>query len=145
MPMHTSMHSSKYWGNYACLNLCSLGSHSQVIVVPGRCPTTTPYSNYHISKLTPPNEEFLSILESPRHELRIANGLTLMTYSPRWWEAFPMPEDLTHSRITGPSRHQVPGVSLGSLLCPWCFRHPFGEMCDTHPTKRSQCPHRLYS
>jgi hypothetical protein len=70
----------------------------------------------------------LSILESSRHELRIAHGLTLMTPSLRGWEAFPTPGALTHTRITwasSPPAPQVPGVTPGSPLCPWCFGHPF--------------------
>jgi hypothetical protein len=69
----------------------------------------------------------LSILKSSCHELRIAYGLTLMTPSPRRWEAFPTPGALTHTRITwafSPSAPQVPGVTPGSPLCPWCFGHP---------------------
>jgi hypothetical protein len=70
----------------------------------------------------------LSILESLRHELHIAHGLTLMTPSPRGWEAFPTPGALTRTRITwafSPPAPQVPGVTPGSPLCPWCFGHPF--------------------
>jgi hypothetical protein len=120
-------HLGKYWGRYACLNLRSPGSHSKAIAVLGRCPGTSPNSNWHISKLTPPNEVFLSILESSRHELRIAHGITLMTPSPRGWEAFPTPGALTHTRITwafSPPAPQVMGVTPGSPLCPWCFGHP---------------------
>jgi hypothetical protein len=70
----------------------------------------------------------LSILESSRHELRIAHGLTFMTLSPRGWEAFPTPRALTRTRITwafSPLAPQVPGVTPGSPLCPWCFGLPF--------------------
>jgi hypothetical protein len=70
----------------------------------------------------------LSILESSCHELRITHGLTLMTPSPRGWEAFPTPRILTHTRITwafSPPAPQVPGVTPGSPLCPWCFGLPF--------------------
>ena len=76
---------------------------------------------------------FLSILESSRHELRIAHGLTLMTPSIRGWEAFPTPGALTHTRITwalSPPAPQVPGVTPGSPLCPWFFGYPFGEVRD---------------
>ena len=76
----------------------------------------------------------MSILESSRHELRIAHGLTLMTPSPHGWEAFPTPGALTHTRITwalSPPAPQVPGVTPGSPLCPWCFGHPFGEVHNT--------------
>jgi hypothetical protein len=69
----------------------------------------------------------LSILEFSRHELHIAHGLTLMTPSLRGWEAFPMPGALAHTRITwafSPPAPQVPGVTPGSPLCPWCFGHP---------------------
>ena len=62
----------------------------------------------------------------PRHELRIAHGLTLMPPSLRGWEAFPTPGALTHTRITwalSPTAPQVPGVTPGSPLCPWCFGH----------------------
>ena len=57
-----------------------------------------------------------------------------MTPSLRGWEAFPMPGALTHTRITwalSPPAPQVPGVTPGSPLCPWCFGHPFGEVRDT--------------
>jgi hypothetical protein len=87
-------------------------------------PLKLAYLLAHTSKL---NEVFLSILESSRHELHIAHGLTLMIPSPRGWEAFPMPGTLTHLRITwafSPSAPQVPGVTPGSLLGPWCFGHP---------------------
>jgi hypothetical protein len=53
----------------------------------------------------------LSILESSRHELRIAHGLTRMTPSPCGWEAFPTLGAPTHTRITwafSPSAPQVP-------------------------------------
>jgi hypothetical protein len=79
----------------------------------------------------------LSILESLRHELRIAHGLTLMTPSLRGWEAFPTPGALTHTSITwafSPPAPQVPGVTPGSPLCPWCFGHPYGEVRDTKST-----------
>src|SRR6202048_1018351 len=94
--------------------------------VPGRCPGTAPHSNGHNSYLTPPIEVISSILESPRHELRIAHGLSLMPPSLRGWEAFPTPAALTHTRIPGalsPTSPQVPGVTPGSPLCPWCFGH----------------------
>ena len=83
----------------------------------------------------------MSILESSRHELRIAHGLTLMTPSLRGWEAFPTPGALTHTSITwafSPPAPQVPGVTLGSPLCPWCFGHPFGEVRDRVPQSRTQ-------
>jgi hypothetical protein len=51
-----------------------------------------------------------------------------MTLSVRGWHAFPMPGALTHTRITwafSPPAPHVSGVTLGSPLCPWCFRHPF--------------------
>src|SRR6202048_3915591 len=94
--------------------------------VSGRCPGTAPHSNGHNSQLTPPIEVILSILESPRHELRIAHGLTLMSPSLHRWEAFPTPGALTHTRITcalSPTAPQVPGVTPGAPLCPWCFGH----------------------
>ena len=98
----------------------------QAIAVPGLCPGITPHSNYHISILTPPIEVFLSYLESSRHELCIAHGLTLMTPSLCEWEAFPMPGALTYTRTTwalSPTAPQVPGVTPGSPLCSWCFGH----------------------
>ena len=69
---------------------------------------------------------FLSIQESTRHKLHTAHGPTLVPPSLCGWEAFPMPQALTHTRITwvlSPTAPQVPGVTLGSLLCPWCFGH----------------------
>ena len=77
-------HLDKYRGGYAYLNLCSPRSHW----CPRRCPRTTSHSKCHISYLTPPIEVLLSILESRRHKLLIACGLTLMTLSPRSWEVF---------------------------------------------------------
>jgi hypothetical protein len=71
---------------------------------------------------------FLGILESSRHKLHIAYGLTLMTLNPRRWEVFPTPGALTHIRIIWallPSALQVPGVTPGSPLFPWCFGHYF--------------------
>jgi hypothetical protein len=68
------------------------------------------------------------ILESSRHELRLAHGLTLMNHSLRGWEAFPTPGALTHIRITwafSPLAPQVRGVTSGSPLCPWYFKHRF--------------------
>jgi hypothetical protein len=76
----------------------------------------------------------LSILESSRHELLIAHGLSLMTLSPRGWEAFPTPGARTHTRITwafSPPALQVPGVTSGSPLCPWCSDIRFGEVRNT--------------
>ena len=84
---------------------------------------------------------FLSILESARHELFIADGLTLMTPSPCGWEAFPTPGALTHTRIIwalSPPAPQVSGVTLGSPLCPWCVKHPFGLVCDTYPHSQTK-------
>jgi len=74
---------------------------------------------------------FLSILKSLHHELRIAHGLTLMTPSPRGWEAFPTPGALTHTRITwafSPSVPQVPGVTPGSPCARGVSGVPYGEV-----------------
>ena len=41
-------------------------------------------------------------------------------------EAFPMPGALAHTRITwalSPTTPQVSSITLGSLLCLWCFRY----------------------
>jgi hypothetical protein len=78
----------------------------------------------------------MSILESSRHELCIVYGLILMTPNPHGWETFLTPEALTHIRITwafSPLAAQVPGVTPGSPLCPWCFGHPYGEVRDNQP------------
>jgi hypothetical protein len=59
---------------------------------------------------------------------------TLMTPSPRGWEAFPTLGALTHTRITwafSPPAPQVMGVTPGSPLCPWCFGHPLWR-CARH-------------
>jgi hypothetical protein len=91
---------------------------------------------------------FLSILELARHELRIAHGLILMTPSLHGWEAFPTLGALTHTRITwalSPPAPQVPGVTPGSPLCPWCFGHPFGEVRDNvgrADIKNGPVPHK---
>ena len=95
-------------------------------VVPGRCPEIAPHSNCHNSQLTPRLEVILSILESSHHELRIAHGLILVHPSLRGWEAFPTPRALAHTRIIwafSPTVPQVPGVTPGGPLCPWCFGH----------------------
>jgi hypothetical protein len=120
-------HLGKYPRSFACLNLRSPGSHSHATAVLGRCPGTAPNSNWHVSQLTPPNEVFLSILKSSHHELHIAHCLTLMTPSPRGWEAFPTPGAFTHTSITwafSPSAPQVPDVTSGTPLRAWCFGHP---------------------
>jgi hypothetical protein len=86
---------------------------------------------------------FLSILESSRHELRIAHGLSVMTPSLRGWEAFPTPGALTHTRITwafSPPAPQVPGVTPGSPLCLWCFWHPLWRGARQDPGEGN---HRL--
>jgi hypothetical protein len=75
----------------------------------------------------------LSILESSRHELRIAHGLSLMIPSLRGWESFPTPGALTHSRITwafSPPAPQVPGVTPGSPCAHGVSDIPFGEVRD---------------
>jgi hypothetical protein len=140
--MHTSLAPFGQVLSKLCLfKPFSPGSHSQATAVPGRCPGTTPHSNWHISSLTPPNEVILSILESSRDELRTAHGLTLMTPSPHGWEAFPTPGALTHTRITwafSPLVPQVPGITPGSPLCPRCFGQPFRRgaqhlYCLWHP------------
>ena len=116
----------KYCGSYARSNLGSPGSHSHATAVLGRCPGIVPHSNCHNSQLTPPIEVFLSILESTRHKLRIAHGLTLLHPSLHGWEAFLTPGAFTHTRITwafSPLAPQFPSVILGSPLCPWCFGH----------------------
>src|ERR1700738_3339176 len=107
--------------------------------VSGRCPGTAPHSNGHNSQLTPPIEVILSILESPRHELRIAYGLTLVHPSLRGWEAFPTPGALVHTRTTwalSPTAPQVLGVTPGSPLCPWCFGHSSWRGARHTPMKR---------
>ena len=79
----------------------------------------------------------MSIIESSRHELRIAHGLTLMTPSPRGWEAFPTPGALTHTKITwafSPPWLQVPGVTPGFPLCPWCFGHSLWNCAQHSPS-----------
>jgi hypothetical protein len=67
--------------------------------------------------------------------------LTLMTLSPCGWEAFPRPGAPTRIRITWaflPPAPQVPGVTLGSPFCPWCFGHPLwkGVWHLLFPSKR---------
>ena len=106
-------------------NLCLSKPWQSREPLPGHCcPGTTPHSNCHI--LTPLIEVFLRILKFARHKLRIADGLTLVTSKLHGWEAFPTPGALTHTRITwglSSTGLQVPGVTPGSPLCPWCFRH----------------------
>jgi hypothetical protein len=78
----------------------------------------------------------LSILESSRHELRIAHGLTLMTPSPRGWEAFPAPGASPILVSLGPSHHRR-HKSRASLRGPPCAHGvsgiPFGEVRDRCP------------
>ena len=66
-----------------------LGDTPRPLLFQGDVPGQHSIQNCHISQLTPPIEVFLNILESSRYELRTAHGLTLMTPSPRGWEAFP--------------------------------------------------------
>ena len=83
---------------------------------------------------------FMSILESTRHKLRIADGLTLVHPGLCGWEVFPMPRALTHTRIIwalSPTVPQVPGVTLGCPLCPWCFEH--SSWRGTWQPKREWC------
>jgi hypothetical protein len=86
---------------------------------------------------------FLSILESSRHELRIAHGLTFMTLSPRGWEAFPTPGPSPTLRSLGPSHHRR-HKSRVSLRGPPCAHGvsgiPFGEVRDTHPHQTELMP-----
>jgi hypothetical protein len=68
----------------------------------------------------------LSTLELARHKLRIAHDLTLVTPNLHGWEASPLPGALTHTRITwalSSPAPQVPGVTPGSPVCPWCSGH----------------------
>ena len=68
----------------------------------------------------------MSIVESTRYKLRKAPGLTLMPPNLCGWEAFPMARALIHTKTTwalSSTAPQVPGVSSGSPLFPWCFRH----------------------
>jgi hypothetical protein len=51
-----------------------------------------------------------------------ARRLTLMTPNLSGWERFPTLGPLTHIRIS-PMMPQVPGVTLGSPLCPWFCGH----------------------
>ena len=79
-----------------------------------------------LSQDSAPIEVILSILESPRHELRIADGVTLVHPSLHGWEAFPTPGALAQTKITwalSPTAPQVLGVTPGSFLCPRCFGH----------------------
>ena len=127
MPMDTSISSfGQVLRKLFMTNVRSLGSHSQATAVPGHCHEIAPQSNCHISKLIPPIEVFLNILESSYHELRIAYGLTLMTPSLYGWNAFPTPSTLIHTRIIwalSPMAPQVPGVTPRSPLCPGYFGH----------------------
>jgi hypothetical protein len=59
-----------------------------------------------------------------------------------------MPGVLTHTRITwafSPPAPQVPGVTPGSPLCPWCFGHHFGEVRDTLPLTKHKYKTRTSS
>ena len=85
-----------------------------------------PHSNCHISYLTLPIGKFLIILECGRHKLYIAHGITLVTSTLQGWEVFSMPGTLTYNRITlalSPMAAQVPDVTPGSPLGPWCCGH----------------------
>ena len=118
-------------------------SHSQATAVPRRCPEIMPYSNCHISKLTPPIKVFLRILESSRHELCKAHGLTLMTHSLCGWEAFPTPRALTHTRITwalSPIGVTSPGCHSGVPLVPMVFRAVHMVRCTTNDLSGNQYP-----
>ena len=58
----------------------------------------------------------LSILESTRHKLRIADGFTHVTPYLHGWEAFPTPRALTHTKTLWPfdQRHHNAWVSFQS-------------------------------
>ena len=101
-------------------------AHSQATTIPGCCLRTTLHSNCQISQLTLPLEVFLSILESTRHKLFIADGLTLVTSSLCGWQAFSTFKALTDTRSTwalSPTVPQVSGVTMGSPFYPYCFGH----------------------
>ena len=68
----------------------------------------------------------LSILECACHKLRIAYGLTFVIHSLHGWESSLTPRTFAHTRIIWaltPTAQRIPGVTLGSPLCPWCFKH----------------------
>jgi hypothetical protein len=76
----------------------------------------------------------MSILESSRHELGIAHGLTLMTLSLRGWEVLPTLGALTRTRITwafftiGATSH---GCHSGIPLVPMVFWASLLKRCAT--------------
>jgi hypothetical protein len=107
--------------------------------LPGHCCSRAlsrdiaPLKLAYLLQLTPPNEVFLSILKSSRHELRIAHGLTLMPPSLRGWEAFPTPRASPTLGSLGPSHHRrhKSRVSLRGPLCAHSVLDiPFGEVRD---------------
>ena len=137
MPIHTSL--APFKPVLRKLNLFKPfqpGSQSHATILPGQCPGTTPHSNWHILTLIPPNEVFLNIWKSTRHELRMAHGLTFMTPSPHWCETFQTPGALTHTMMTwafSPSTSQVPGITPRSPLCLRYSRHSFWRGAQHSP------------
>ena len=72
-------------------------------------------------------------MESSRHELRIAHGLTLVTSSLRGWEVFLTPRALMHTRITwalSPTVPQVSGVTPGPPCAHDVWDIPHGDVHD---------------
>ena len=78
------------WNKCKHNSILWLRNQENAYFISQQCPWIAPYSNCHISYLTPSIDVFLSILESTRHKLCIAHGLTLVFPSLREWEAFPM-------------------------------------------------------
>ena len=73
-------------------------------VVSGQCPT--------------------QIAISLSSHLQLRCSWAFLIISLRVWEAFPKPKALIHTKITwalSPTVPQVPGVTPGSPLCPWCL------------------------
>lgn len=97
--------------------LGSFLSHHNVLLSAQRYPLATLHSNCRIFKLTPPNREFLSILEFGGNKLFNAHGHTFM---------IPVNgRSHSHQDNLGPLTYGAtsPICHSGVLLCPWCCKH----------------------
>ena len=52
----------------------------------------------------------------------------------------PWPSHTSIMWAFSPMAPQVPGVTSGSPLCPWCLGTPYGEVRDTHPHQMELMP-----
>ena len=85
----------------------------------------------------------MSILESPHHELRKADGLNLVPPCLCRWEAFSTPRALAHITITwalSEQRHKCQVSFPGPPCAHGVLSTSHGEVCDTHPYETESMP-----